>query len=86
MLGTILPHLLLCMVAVMLRVLMKEAVSVKGIFLSFVNGHPLIPYSWFILSIAIFYLAFYLAALLAKKDLSLLLVLVDFVFLFMSSP
>lgn len=77
--GTIFPYLLLYLVSILIRLLLKEAVSVKEILLSFVNGHPLIPYSWFILTIIGFYLVFYLSALLAKQDLDLLLVLVSFV-------
>ncbi len=76
--GTIIPYLLLYAAAVLIRLLIKEAVSVKEILLSFVNGHPLIPYSWFILTIVGFYLIFYLSALLAKRDLDLLLALVSF--------
>lgn len=81
LLGTILPYLLFSLFAVILRWFIKEPVSVKGILLSFVNGHPLVLYSWFIVTIIAFYVVFYLSALLAKKDTRLLTVLVGF-FLF----
>ena len=76
--ATIIPYLLFYAAAILIRLLIKEAVSVKEILLSFVNGHPLIPYSWFVLTIVGFYLVFYLSALLAKQDLNLLLALVSF--------
>ncbi len=82
LLGTILPYLLLYAAAIVIRLLLKEHLSGKDILLSFVNGHPLIPYSWFILTIVAFYAVFWLAALLAKKDLALLTALVGFAVFF----
>ena len=76
--GTILPYLLLYIVTIIIRLLLRESLSIKTILLSFVDGHPLIPYSWFIISIVVFYCVFYLSALLAKKDINLLMVLVSF--------
>lgn len=76
--GTILPYLLLYLVAIAIRLLVKEQVTVKSVLLSFVNGHPLVLYSWFILTIVVFYAVFWLAALLAKRDIALLTVLISF--------
>lgn len=79
LLGTILPYLLLSAAAIIIILLLqKQTLSVKTVLQSFVNGHPLIPYSWFISSIVLFYVAFYLSARLAKQDLGLLTVLVSF--------
>ena len=81
-LSTILPYLLLYVVAIALRLLLKEHLTVKDVLLSFVNGHPLIRYSWFVITIILFYAVFYVSALLAKKDLALLSALVSFALLF----
>lgn len=76
LLNTILPYLLFYILAVALRLALREHLTAKDILLSFVNGHPMVLYSWFILTIIVFYVVFYAAALLAKKDLPLLTVLV----------
>lgn len=78
LLGTVLPYLVLYVAAVVLRLLLGEHLTAKEILLSFVNGHPLIQYSWFIITIIVFYAVFWLAALLAKKDLALLTGIVGF--------
>ena len=75
---TILPYLLLSVVAAAVRLLIGEQLTLKQALLSFVNGKPLVRYSWFILVMIIFYALFYLAALLSRKDRALLLVLVGF--------
>lgn len=42
------------------------------------NGHPLVLYSWFVLTIIVFFAVFYVSALIAKKDIPLLIALVGF--------
>lgn len=74
--STLLPYLLLSAAAAALRLALGEALSLREILLSFVNGKPLIRYSWFILTIALYYLVFYLAGLSAKRDRALLTALV----------
>ena len=80
--GLILPYLLLSAAAVLIRRLTGEALGFRNILLSFVNGQPLIRYSWFIITILLFYLLFWLAGLLAKKDAALLIALVAFLSFF----
>lgn len=52
--------------------------SLKQALFSFVNGTPLVRYSWFILVMIVLYVLFYLAALLARGDRALLLTLTGF--------
>lgn len=80
--GTILPYLLFYIAAIMLRLALKEKLTLTSILLSFVNGHPLVVYSWFVITIIIFYVVFYFSALLAKRDATLLTVLVGFLLFF----
>ena len=76
--GTILPYLILSVIAAAVRLLIGEPLTPKQALLSFVNGEPLVRYSWFILVMILFYVLFYLAALLASGDKALLLALVGF--------
>ena len=76
--GTILPYLILSAAALATRLLVGEGLRPRAVLLSFVNGKPLIRYSWFILTILVYYVFFWLAALLAKKDPALLFALSGF--------
>lgn len=76
--STILPYLLLSAAAAVVRLLLGEGLTMKQMLLSFVNGSPLVRYSWFILVMIVFYVLFYLAALLARGDKHLLLALSGF--------
>ena len=80
--GTILPYLILSAAALLIRLLLGETLSLREILLSFVNGKPLIRYSWFILTILVYYFLFWAAALLAKKDPAFLIALSGFLTFF----
>lgn len=82
LLSTIVPYLIFYSAAIVLQFVFKENLSVKAILLSFVNGHPLVRYSWFIITIIVFYAIFYAAALLARKDIPLLTAIVGFALFF----
>ena len=74
--GAILPYLLLSVAAAAVRLLLGEKLTLKLALLSFVNGKPLVRYSWFILVMIVLYILFWLSALLARRDRALLLALV----------
>lgn len=80
--GLILPYLLLSAAAFLIRRLTGEVLGFRDVLLSFVNGQPMIRYSWFITTILLFYLLFWLAGLLAKKDAAILIALVAFLSFF----
>ena len=73
--GTILPYLVLSAAAILIRLVIGETLTVREILLSFVNGKPLIRYSWFILAILLYYVLFWASGLIAKNDEALLIVL-----------
>lgn len=74
----LLPYLLLSVLAAAVRLLIGEQLTLKQVLLSFINGKPLVRYSWFILVMIVLYVLFYLAALLAREDRALLLAIVGF--------
>lgn len=76
--STLLPYLLLSVVAAIVRLLIGERLTLGQVLFSFVNGKPLVRYSWFVLVLIAFYALFYLAALLARGDKALLAALVGF--------
>lgn len=80
--GLILPYLILSAAAVLIRRLTGESLDLRDILLSFGNGQPLIRYSWFIITILLFYFLFWLARLLAKQDAALLIALTAFLSFF----
>lgn len=76
--STILPYLILSVIAAAVRLMVGEKLTVTQALISFVNGKPLVRYSWFILVLIVFYILFYLSALLARGDKALLLAFVGF--------
>ena len=72
LLTVVLPYAIFTILYILVRVYLGEDVSVKSILLSFVNGTPLVRYSWFVEVIIVIYAAFWVSGKLAKDDLSLL--------------
>ena len=50
----------------LIRSVLGDRRSVKDFILSFFNGNPITPYSWYIIEILILYVFFYLACILSK--------------------
>ncbi len=80
--STILPYLILSVAALAVRLLVGEKLGPSDVLASFVNGHPLVLYSWFILTIIVFYAIFYVSARLAGRDIPLLIALTAFALFF----
>lgn len=68
----VLPYAVFTVLYVIVRLLLGEQVTPASVALSFVNGTPVVKYSWFVETILLYYCAFYAAARLAGKDTSLL--------------
>lgn len=72
LLTVILPYGVFTVLYVIVRLCLGEQVTPASVALSFVNGTPMVKYSWFVETILLYYCAFYAAARLAGKDTSLL--------------
>ena len=74
--GVIFPYLIISLIYVAVRLALGDKITVTSYLLSFVNGTPMVRYSWFILTILVFYVFYYLAARIAKQDVPLMIFLV----------
>lgn len=70
LLTVILPYAIFTVIYIFIRMYLGENISGKSVALSFVNGTPMVRYSWFIEVIIVCYAVFWLLAKLAKDDVS----------------
>lgn len=62
------PYLIIVFIYCLLNVVEKTPYTVKDVLLSFVNGHPVATYSWFVLVLLLFYMCFYILMTVFKKN------------------
>ena len=72
LLTVLLPYAIFTVIYVIVRGALGEDISVKSVALSFVNGTPMVKYSWFVEVIILCYAAFWLSAKIAKDDVGLM--------------
>lgn len=53
------PYFIINIVYLSIRSIIHEQVEIYKLFISFFNGHPYVDYSWYVLTIIVFYIAFY---------------------------
>lgn len=70
LLTVILPYAIFTVIYILVRMYLGESISAKSVAMSFVNGTPLVRYSWFVEVIIVCYAAFWVLAKLAKDDVS----------------
>ena len=69
LLTVVLPYAVFTVIYIITRGAAGEEVGVKAVALSFVNGTPMVKYSWFVEVIIVCYAAFWLSAKAAKDDI-----------------
>ena len=69
LLTVVLPYAVFTMIYIIIRSAAGEDVGLKAVALSFVNGTPMVKYSWFVEVIIVCYAAFWLSAKAAKDDI-----------------
>lgn len=74
--SVLLPYFIVSLIYVAVRLCMGEHITIGGYLHSFINGAPVVRYSWFIITIIIFYGFFFLATWIGKDDIPLIIALV----------
>ena len=68
----VVPYIIMSVIYAAVRLSVGESVTIRSFILSFINGTPIVRYSWFIETIIIFYIGYWICNIIAKDDIALL--------------